>query len=186
MREYGDLGTVPLRVVNAKANLEDSARRPRGLLRVGLPRSVEVPVQDEVAGQKIIRSGVITKKIDTIGGTVGSRESESVGHSWGLQTPRSGQGVAGVVRKCLGLPATAALGVRPLLRESQGASNPATAGCASPRTRHAAKSKQFLGAPRPAWIVTKGERAPDARGRARRAMRTQRTELVCDCVRPPT
>ena len=26
-------------------------------------------MQDEVAGQKIIRSGVITKKIETIGGT---------------------------------------------------------------------------------------------------------------------
>ena len=37
VREYGDLGTVPLRVVNAKANSGgQSARRPRGLLCVGL------------------------------------------------------------------------------------------------------------------------------------------------------
>jgi hypothetical protein len=70
VREYGDLGTVPLRVVNAKANLEDSRRDGReGSYASGYSRSVEVPVQDEVAGQKIIRSGVITKKIETIGGT---------------------------------------------------------------------------------------------------------------------
>ena len=69
-KAHGDLGTVPLRVVNAKANLEDSRRDGRE----GSYASSYLAERRGAgpgAGRRGRRygAGVITKKIGTIGGT---------------------------------------------------------------------------------------------------------------------